>query len=64
MAASPGFKPLLAGDETSSRFVSPQWLDLATPAHAETYNHLSPGAAEAKGDSPQERPPFPLSPGG
>jgi hypothetical protein len=41
-----------------------QRLDIAIPAHAEAYNHLSPGTAEAKGDSPQERPPFPLSPGG
>jgi len=33
-----------------------QRLDLATPARAEAYNHVSPGAAEATGDSPQERP--------
>jgi hypothetical protein len=36
-----------------------QRLDLATPTRAEAYNLLSPGAAEAKGDRPQERPPFP-----
>ena len=64
MVALPFHVKPLAARHAAIRPSAHQRLDLATPAHAEAYNHLSPGAAEAKGDSPQERPPFPLSPGG